>query len=192
MDRSDAPASLLCFENLELDPERMLDNPVETGLGAGTVLVALVDPSEDHLVESSELVSHVLLDLVIFVTASGLDGELPAGALVLVPAVVRTVTASQELLVRVEIDPGLWQSHGGVLHVLWEVTVDRIDTGDWHVLLPVTDILYSTHFSDGLELIHHIDQAIKVEEVNLQTGLCNPGKGKLYNLSAPELMLQLT
>ena len=189
MNCSDAPASLLCFENLELDPERMLDNPIEAGLGAGTVLVALVDSSEDHLVESSELVSHVLLDLVIFVTASGLDGELPAGALLLVPAVVRTVTASQELLVRVEIDPGLWQSHGGVFHVLGEVTVDRVDTGDWHVLLPVADILYSTHFPAGLELVHYVDQTIEVEEVNLQTGLRNPGKRKLVNLTTPELMM---
>ena len=110
MDCSDAPASLLCFENLELDPERMLDNPVETGLGAGTVLVALVYPGDDHLLQPPELVSHVLPDLVVLVTPGGLDGELPAGALLLVLAVVGAVAAREELLCRVDVDVLLRQS----------------------------------------------------------------------------------
>ena len=155
-----------------------MNDSVEASLGTGAVLVALVYPRDHHLVQPPELVAHVLPQLVVSVTARGVDGELPVGALVLVPAVVRTVTASQELLVRVEIDPGLWQSHGGVLHVLWEVTVDRIDTGDWHVLLPVAHILYPAHFPTRLELVHHEDPPIKVEEVNLQTGLCNPREEK--------------
>ena len=191
MNCPDPPTSFLCFENLkivklikkgvrgqsvdlELDSERMLHDPVQTRHTTGAVLVALVDPSEDHIVQPPELVAHVLLDSVVPLTASGLDGELPAGARVLVPAVVSAVAASEELLVRVEVDPGLGEADCGVLHVLGEVPVNRVDTGDGNVLLPVTHILYRTQLPAGFEFVHHVDPPIKVEKVNLQVGVCNP------------------
>ena len=152
----------------------MLNDPVETSHGTGAVLVALIDPSDDDLVEPSELVAHVLLDLVVPLALRGLDSELPAGALVLVPAVVSAVAASEELLVGVELDPGLGEADGGVLHVLGEVPVDRVDAGDGDVLLPVTQILYRAQLPAGLELVHHVDPPIKVEKVNLQSRVCYP------------------
>ena len=160
----------------------MLNDSVEASLGTGAVLVALVYPRDHHLVQPPELVAHVLPQLVVSVTASGVDGELPAGALVLVPAVVSAVAAGEELLIGVEVDSRLGQADGAVLHVLREVPVDGVDAGDGHVLLPVAHIFYLAQISTRLELIHHSDPPIEVEEVNLQGGFCNPRKFTLKNI----------
>ena len=97
MKSSDAPASLLCLEYLKLDSERILNNTIETSLGAFAVLVALIDASDHNLIEPPELVAHVLVYLVVSVTAGGLDRQLPARTLVFPPTVVRAVAGCHEV-----------------------------------------------------------------------------------------------
>ena len=122
------------------------------------------------------LVSHILVYLVLPVTPGGLDGQLPAGALVLLPAVVRTVAARHELGSRVEVHVLLRDPDRGVLHVLGVVTVDGVDAGHRHVLLAVAQVLDGTEFSSWLELVVDMEPPVKIEKVNFQCGFCDPGK----------------
>ena len=153
-----------------------MNDSVEASLGTGAVLVALVYPRDHHLVQPPELVAHVLPQLVVSVTASGGNGELPAGALVLVPAVVSAVAAGEELLISVEVDSRLGQADGAVLHVLREVPVDGVDAGDGHVLLAVAEVLDGAKLPAGLEFVIHVKPPVKVEEVNLEFRFCDTGK----------------
>ena len=164
----DAPTSLLCLEYLKLDSERILNNTIETSLGAFTVLVALVDASDHNLVKSSGLITHVLVYLVVSVTAGGLDGQLPARTLVFPPTVVRAVAGCHELGVSVEVDILLRQPHRAVLHILGVVAVNGVDAGDGHVLLAVAQVLDGAVLPGSLELVVGVQPPVKVEEVNLQ------------------------
>ena len=189
MKRPDAPAPLFCLENLKyfslyvydgieniiiylkFDSEWVLHNTIETCFGAFTVLVALIDASDDYLIESPELVAHVLVYLVLSVAASGLDGQLPARALVFPPTVVRAVARCHELAVSVEVDILLRQPHRAVLHVLGVVAVNGVDAGDGHVLLAVAQVLDGAELPSSLELVIGVQPPVKVEEVNLQRRL---------------------
>ena len=59
--------------HLKFDSERILDHSVETCLGAFAVFVALVDACDHDLVESPELVSNILVNLVLSVTSRALN-----------------------------------------------------------------------------------------------------------------------
>ena len=87
------------------------------------------------------LVTNVLLHGGVPVASRVLYGELPAGALGLVLAVVRAVAAGEEGGVGVDVDPALWQPHRAVLHVFGVTPVYRVDTGDGDVLLSVAQVL---------------------------------------------------
>ena len=171
MKSSNAPAPLLCLEYLKFDPERILNDTIETSFGALAVLVTLIDASDHNLVEPPELVAHVLVYLVLPVTPGGLDGQLPAGALVLPPTVVRAVAGCHEVRVSVEVDILLREPHRAVLHILGIVAVNGVDAGDGHVLLAVAQVLDGAELPGSLELVVGVEPPIKVEEVNLQRRL---------------------
>ena len=146
----------------------MLNNSIQTSFGTRTILVTFINASDDYLIESPVLVADILVDLVLSVAPGGLDGELPTGALVLLPAVVRAVAARHELGPGVEVHVLLRDPDGGVLHVLGVVPVDGVDAGHGHVLLPVAQVLDGAELSPRLELVVHVEPPVEVEKVNFQ------------------------
>ena len=85
--------------------------------------------------------------------------------LVFSPAVISTITAGEELLVSVEVDILLRQSHCGVLHILGVVPVNRVNAGDGHILFTITEIFDGTELPGWFELIIHMDPPIEIEKV---------------------------
>ena len=65
--------------------------------------VALVNPSQDGFLEPPELVAGLGPDLTPELPSGGLDGELPAGAPLLVAAVILAVAAGQKAWVRGDV-----------------------------------------------------------------------------------------
>ena len=100
----DPPLSLWGLKHLQLKPERVLRHLVETSLGTLAKRVTFVNACQHNLFQSSELVSYIRVHLVLPVTPSRLDGELPATALVLVLTIIQAITTSQKLLVLVKIN----------------------------------------------------------------------------------------
>ena len=96
MDGSQAPATISCLEDLEAKFKRILNHSVQARLGAFALGVALVNPSQDGLLEPPELVTSLGPDLAPELPSGGLDGELPAGAPLLVAAVILAVARGQE------------------------------------------------------------------------------------------------
>lgn len=55
-------------------------------------------------------------------------------------AVVCAVTALEKLVVKGNLDAFGWNSVAGVLHIVWILAVDGVDTGNGHFLLAVRQI----------------------------------------------------
>ena len=96
---------------LKLDPQRVLRHTVEASLVALAPLVAFEDTRRHSVVQPAMLVAHVLLDLCVRIGGDGVtDGLLPAGALLLVLAVVGAIAAGQKLFFDVDVDVSLRDS----------------------------------------------------------------------------------
>ena len=96
--------------------------------------------------------------------------------LVFPPTVVRAVTAGQKLTVGVEINILLRKSVSGILHVLGEAPINRVDAGDGHVLLAIAQVLDGAELPTGFEFVVNMEPPVKVEEVNLEFRLDDTGK----------------
>ena len=120
MDRSKSPAAILCFEHLETKLYRILNNSVQARFGAFALRVALVDSSQDGFLKPPELVTSLGPDLAPNLPPGGLDGQLPAGATLLVAAVVLAVAAGQESRVSRYVDIFLRKPLGRVVNVFIE------------------------------------------------------------------------
>ena len=120
MYRSESPAAILRLKHLEAVPQGILNNPIETGLGAFAPVVALVDPGQDGLLQPPELVTGPGPGPAPALAPSGLNGELPAGAHALVGAVVLAVAAGQEVGVSEDGDTFLGQPRGRIVEVFME------------------------------------------------------------------------
>ena len=46
----------------------MLNNSVQTSFGTGTIFVTFINASDNYFIESSVLVAHIFMDLVLSVT----------------------------------------------------------------------------------------------------------------------------
>ena len=120
MDGSQAPATISCLEDLEAKFKRILNHSVQARLGAFALGVALIDPSQDGLLEPPELVTSLGPNLTSELPSGGLDGELPAGAPLLVAAVILAVARGQEARVCRDVYIFLRESLFRVVNVFME------------------------------------------------------------------------
>ena len=115
-----------------------------------------------------EVIPNILSDSIIsVVSASGLYGQLDTAAGSRILTIILAVTTCQEARVSVDVDIGLGQSCGGVLHELGGLGVNVVETGDGDGLCSVAEVLvYNLGFVSWLELIKDMNPPVKVEEIN--------------------------
>ena len=101
------------------------------------------------------------------------EGQLPTGTPVLVLTIVCAVAASQELLVRVDVDVLAGYLVGAVLDVLRVVVAERVDAGDGHLFLAVGQVRNMMQLNFRSELIVNINiPRNDCFELNLRRKLC--------------------
>ena len=89
---------------LEFCSERLLRHPVEAGVLALALPVALEDAGADRILKSPGLIADISANFRLRIRCHGLaDGQLPAGTTFLVLAVVGAVAAGQELVVQIDV-----------------------------------------------------------------------------------------